>query len=331
LTYRPEPDYFGPDTISYAISDNGLTAGVADPKSSSSTVAVTVTEANDAPSGGADALASNAEDAPPRTIAVSALLSNDQPGPANESSQQLTISSVTNPVGGTAVLVGGDVIFTPTADYNGPAGFSYMLRDNGTTSGALDAKTMAVTVSFVITEVNDAPQATPDAAIVAEDSAANVIAVLANDVRGPQNESSQTLTVTEATAVHGTVTIEADGALRYTPQFNYFGPDTISYTITDNGTTGGIADPRTSLAAVAVTVTEVNDAPLAADDSLSAVAEDSPPRTINLTLLLNNDQPGAAGEEDQQIAITGVTAVTGGTVSLAGNELVFTPAADFFG
>ena len=95
---------------------------------------------------------------------------------------------------------------------------------------------------------------------MAEDGSVT-IAVLTNDVTGPANESGQTLTVTAASALHGTVAIHGDGTLTYAPNANYNGPDTISYTITDDGTTNGAADPLTASSTVAVTVTEVNNAP----------------------------------------------------------------------
>ena len=56
----------------------------------------------------------------------------------------------------------------------------------------------------------------------------------------------QTLTVTNAAALHGTVTINIDGTLSYSPDADYNGPDTISYTITDDGTTNGAPDPLTA-------------------------------------------------------------------------------------
>ena len=52
------------------------------------------------------------------------------------------------------------MLFTPTADYNGPASFQYTVEDNGTTNGVADPKTSGpATASFTITEVNDAPTA----------------------------------------------------------------------------------------------------------------------------------------------------------------------------
>src|SRR5262249_33878656 len=152
---------------------------------------------------------------------------------------------------GTVALVNGVITYTPAADYNGPDSFTYTISDDGTTNGAGDFKTSTATVSVLVTEVNDAPTAVDDDATVAEDGFV-VIDVLANDSRGPANESGQTLTVTAASALHGSVTINADGTLNYSPDADYNGEDTITYSIVDNGTTGGASDPKVATATVAI-------------------------------------------------------------------------------
>jgi len=77
--------------------------------------------------------------------------------------------------------------------------------------------------------VNDAPDANNDGPLTtAEDTALTNINVLGNDNTGPANESGQTLTVTLASALHGAVTINADGTLNYTPNADYNGADTIT-------------------------------------------------------------------------------------------------------
>ena len=115
---------------------------------------------NDAPTALDDGLTSVAEDSGARTISFASLIANDQKGLANESGQTLTITSVTNAVGGTVNIDGTDVIFTPTANYDGPASFNYTVRDNGTSYGNDDFKSDVGHVTFTITPGNDAPQIT---------------------------------------------------------------------------------------------------------------------------------------------------------------------------
>ena len=90
---------------------------------------------------------------------------------------------------------------------------------------------------------------------------------------GPANEAGQTLTVTAVTqGANGTVTFTASG-VTYTPDADYNGSDSFTYTISDNGTTNGAPDAKSDTATVNITVTEVNDTPDAVADARD-VAED---------------------------------------------------------
>jgi VCBS repeat-containing protein len=95
------------------------------------------------------------------------------------------------------------------------------------------------------------------------------------------------------------VTINGDGTLNYTPNADYNGADTISYTVQDNGASNGAPDPKTGTATVAVTVTAVNDAPVAAPDSatvnkaglafIDVLANDTDAENDALTAVLASD------------------------------------------
>jgi VCBS repeat-containing protein len=102
------------------------------------------------------------------------------------------------------------------------------------------------------------PDAVDDAASVAEDSGANAIDVLANDT----DANADTLIITGVTqGAHGSVAITGGGTgVSYTPSANYFGGDSFTYTIDDGN--GG-----SDTATVTVTVTSVNDLPVATADN----------------------------------------------------------------
>ena len=228
------------------------------------TVDVTVTEVNDAPTAVADSK-TIAEDGT-LSFPASDLTANDSAGPANESGQTLTVISVdpiTGQTHGSVSLVAGTITYTPDPDFNGLAKFDYTVQDNGTTNGAPDFKTGTVYVNVTVTEVNDAPTANDDSKTVAEDGTLSFPAsdLTANDSAGPANESGQTLTVTAVgSATHGSVSLVA-GTITYTPDADFNGPASFHYTVRDNGTTNGAADPLEDEGTVDVTVTEVNDAP----------------------------------------------------------------------
>src|SRR5207247_3105883 len=77
-----------------------------------------------------------------------------------------------------------------------------------------------------------------------------------------------------ANPTHGTLTLSANGSFTYTPAANYNGPDSFTYKAND-----GSLD--SNLATVAITVTAVNDAPVASDQAI-VTAEDTA-KTITLS------------------------------------------------
>ena len=275
------------------VSDDLGNTGVGGAKSDTDTSTLTISEVNDAPTAVDDSLSSIAEDSGDRTIPFADLTNNDSKGPANESGQTLTITAVGSAVGGTVEISGTNVIFHPSADFNGTASFDYTVQDDGTTNGSPDFKTDIGAVTFTITEVNDAPIASDDPlSSVAEDSGDRTIALAdltSNDNKGADNESGQALTITSVSnAVGGTTEIVGANVVFHLAA-NFNGTASFDYVVQDNGTTDGSSDPKSDVGTVSFTVTEVNDAPTANDDALTAIDEDSGTRTIPFTTLLAND------------------------------------------
>jgi hypothetical protein len=162
VSFIPLPDYNGPASFRYTVEDNGITNGVTDPKISVTAALVhfNITEVNDAPTAVNDTLPSTV-DSVPQTIPFATLTANDSKGPANESGQTLIVKTVSNAVGCTVSISAGNVVFTPTAGYFGPASFDYTVEDNGTTNGVSDPQTSGTaTASFANSAVADTPSVT---------------------------------------------------------------------------------------------------------------------------------------------------------------------------
>jgi Big-like domain-containing protein/HYDIN/CFA65/VesB family protein len=182
------------------------------------------------------------------TTASGTLVATDADGNA------LTYGIVANGTHGTVAVANastGAYTYAPDANYCGPDSFTFRAND-----GTADSN--IATVSVTVTCVNDPPSAVNDTLTVAEDANTTSVSVLTNDT----DPDSDTLSVTAAgPASHGTVGFTATTAT-YKPDPNYCGSDSFSYTISDSH--GG-----TDSATVNVTVTCVNDAPQAQDDSLT--------------------------------------------------------------
>jgi len=212
------------------------------------TFVLTVTEVNDAPTAGSDTPSDILEDSGVYSISIATLLSNDAKGPANESSQTLSLTAVGSPTGGTVLINGANVEFTPSANFNGAAGFSYTVRDNGTTNGVADPKTGIGSVSFNITAVNDAPSFTkgPDQIVLPNPGAQTVNNWATSISAGPADESGQALnfivTNDNNPLFSAQPAVSASGTLTYTPAVGQTGLANVSVSLHDNGGTanGGV-------------------------------------------------------------------------------------------
>ncbi|MBF0325556.1 MAG: tandem-95 repeat protein [Alphaproteobacteria bacterium] len=131
ITFTPAANTSGPASFAYTVSDGkgGLV---------SRTVDVTVNSVNDSPVAGADAFTTTKDVA--LTVDVADLLTND----SDADGGALTVASVGNAVGGTVALVGGQVVFTPTAGFIGNASFTYTVEDG---QGGFDSQEVSVKVT----------------------------------------------------------------------------------------------------------------------------------------------------------------------------------------
>jgi VCBS repeat-containing protein len=131
------------DTFSYTISDGNGGFDTA-------TVSISVAGRNDGPVAGDNSAVRN-EDTQV-SLSLASLLGND----TDVDGDALSVAGVSNAVGGTVSIVGGNVVFTPNANFNGAAAFDYTVSDG---HGGTDIGTVNVTVNAV----NDAPVAGDDA------------------------------------------------------------------------------------------------------------------------------------------------------------------------
>ncbi|MES2098160.1 MAG: Ig-like domain-containing protein, partial [Pseudomonadota bacterium] len=299
FSYTPAANYNGADSFTYTPND-GIANG------NTVTVSLTVTPVNDAPVGVADSYTS-AEDTT-LTIAAVGVLSNDTDVDGNTLSAVL----VSGPAHGTLTLnANGSFSYTPTANYNGADSFTYKPND-GTVNGN------TVTVSLTITPVNDVPVAVADSYTTNEDTALNIAGpgVLANDTDIDGNALSAVLVTGPA---HGTLSLNADGSFNYTPTANYNGADSFTYKPND-----GTADGNT--VTVSLTVTAVNDLPVATADSYST--NEDTVLTVSAPGVLAND----TDVEGSALTSALVSGPAHGLVTLNANgSFSYTPFANYNG
>jgi VCBS repeat-containing protein len=170
-------------------------------------------------------------------------------------------------------------------------------------------------VDITVSAPNNVPTATGEAYATNEDVSLIVKApgVLANDTDPDGDKLAAQVTVKP---LHGSLVLSASGLFVYTPNRNYFGPDSFTYVASDGR--GG-----TATASVTLTVNSVNDSPVAATDKLT-IREDT---AITVNVLANDGDA-----ESNPLTIQSFTQGLHGTVTQTPDKkLRYTPAANYFG
>ncbi|WP_139126044.1 tandem-95 repeat protein, partial [Vibrio parahaemolyticus] len=114
---------------------------------------------------------------------------------------------------------------------------------------------------------------------------------------------------------NGTVSVNPDGSVTYTPNDNYHGTDSFTYIVTS----GGVSESTT----VEVNVTPVNDAPVAKDD-IATTQEDT---AVTIDVLPNDTDVDGDKLSIQSASVPEAQ----GKVEIVEGKLVFTPAENFNG
>ena len=287
MIYTPNADYHGNDALTYTISDG-------QGGQSTAQIQMTVTPVNDAPVAVNDAAATN-EDTP---ISI-AVLAND----FDVDGDALSIVSLGAPALGVATTDGASVLYTPAANVHGTDAFTYTIADGN--GGSATAQ-----VVVTILPVNDLPVAGDDAAATAEDTPVS-ISVLAND----SDLDGDPLTIVNAGQPANGAAATNGTQLVYTPAANFHGVDAFVYTVADGH--GGQAS-----ALIVVTVTPVNDNPVALPDSAATAID-----TAVTIAVLNNDSD--VDGDTLSVSTLGLPAHGGATTD--GVTVTYTPNAGFIG
>ncbi len=305
FTYTPDANYNGPDSFTYTPAIGGLVGGT-------TTVNIGISAVNDPPVATADSytVLKNTAFAPP----APGVLANDvDPDTGDATPDVITAIVGTQPAHGTLALnANGGFTFTPTTDYVGPDSFTYTARDVAMVTST------PVTVTLTINETNVPPVAVNDSYTTAEDVTLTVPAimgVLLNDTDAENGNLTALLVNNVAT---GTLTLNAGGDFEYVPVPGASGVVTFTYNASDGLATS--AAPAT----VTITVTPVNDPPVAVNDTYPAT-EDTV-LTVNVaTGVLAND----TDEENGTLTAAVVSQPTKGVLALNANgSFTYTPNAD---
>ncbi|EOV0853678.1 tandem-95 repeat protein [Vibrio parahaemolyticus] len=199
-------------------------------------------------------------------------------------------------------IVSGVATITPTADWNGKETITFTATDPS-------GESISQRVDFTVAPVADI---VADKATVVEDTP-TIIKVLGNDTF--EGDGKVVSLDTNNGPANGTVSVNPDGSVTYTPNDNYHGADSFTYIVTS----GGVSESTT----VNVDVTPVNDAPVAKDD-IATTQEDT---VVTIDVL-----PNDSDVDGDKLSIESASVPKEqGTVEVVDGKLVFTPAENFNG
>ena len=308
LTYTPDANWNGTDTVSYKASNAYL-------DSNEGVISIVVNPVDDEPNT-LDIDATTDED-----TAISLVLAAEE-----VDGESYTFSIITAPANGTATFSSGNTVsYTPDADWNGTDTFTFEATDNRNSS-----RTNIATATITVNPVNDAP--------IANDVTANVSETRQDVTNFSEKEndfnnigiSSRSMNITlDATDVdnssltyiivsdvsNGTLQSDGTSSIIYTPTTDFNGTDSFTYKAND-----GTEDSNT--ATVTITIDPVNDAPVTQD--VSFTTDEDTAYTESYTSYITD----ADGDD---LTLIGVTEPSNGTAACVGTECTYTPFQNFNG
>jgi large repetitive protein len=293
--YTPDAGFAGTDSFTYRDDDGAL-------KSAPITVSIFVQDV--APFGAADSYTMVHD----RVLHVAGpgVLGND----GDSDGDAITAAKASDPLhGSVAFHVDGSFDYTPNAGFIGSDSFTYRAND-----GLLAGTPVTVALSVL----DHAPISIDVSIFTTEDSPLASLGQLGAASSDPDGDPLTFILVDGPT--HGSLEVfdSRDGFV-YRPSQNYFGSDSFTYKAND-----GIRDGN--VATVFLTVLPINDAPVAANDSL--VTDEDVALVIPAPGILAND----SDVENDLLSAVLVTGPAHGALILKGNgSFTYTPDANYDG
>ena len=291
ITYIPNKLYNGIETFEYRVCDAESACDVA-------TVTIEVTKINDFPVAMGDNRATSIN-----TDASIDVLFNDY----GLEDGGITISIIEGPEvsEGTAVVSGENIIFTPALDYLGLVKFIYQVED-------IDGDSDTAYVAVNIHTVNHQPDAVNDYVETYINTSVN-ISVLANDTGF--EDGFDTLKI-HSNPAHGSVIVNTNRTITYTPDADFTGSDSFIYHVQD-------VDGDYDTATVSINVIPVGDSQPVAVNDARATDYETP---VYVDVLVND-----SGLDDAPLALNITTAPINGIAQVIGDSIRYTPDLGFSG
>ena len=265
FTYTPLQNFAGTDSFTFLARDDNGDSNIA-------TVSITITPVNDPPTVQNSAITVSED-----TTANGQLQAQDA------DNDSLTYTAVTSPTKGSLAVnaATGTFTYTPNANVTGADSFTFQVDDGQTTSNT-------ATVSITISAINDPPVAQNAAITISEDTATS------GQLQAQDPEGASLTYAVVANPTRGSLTISTSGAFTYTPDADISGTDSFTFQVSDGQVTSNIAT-------VSITISPVNDVPVAANGSLTAAYGQTTAGTLHATDKENDALTFSIASDPQQV------------------------------
>ena len=290
LRYTPNENFYGTDIFTYEITDGNEGSATA-------TVTITVNKVNEINQ------TPVANDDTAKVIENNNILIDVLANDTDPDGDSLSIIAFSDPENGTISQEGSNLRYTPNENFYGTDIFTYEITDGNEGSAT-------ATVTITVNKVNQSPIANDDTAEVTEND--NIlIDVLANDT-DPDGDS---LTITSFSNPENGTIIQEDNSLRYSPDEHFSSTDSFTYEISDG-------NEGSATATVTITVNNINQAPVANDDTAEVTENDN----VLIGVLANDTDP-----DGDSLTITSFSNPENGTIIQEDNSLRYSPDEHFSG
>jgi uncharacterized repeat protein (TIGR01451 family) len=212
---------------------------------------------------------------PQNTPVVTPVLGNDTLNGAAIDPTKVAVTVPTPPANGTTTVnPDGTITYTPNPNFSGTDTYTYQVCEKLNPANCTTA-TVTVTVQPNQVTAQDDTATTPGNTPIA-------IPVLGNDstTGAPLNPASVTFPTPPA---HGTVALNPDGTVTYTPAPGYLGTDTFTYQVCDNSTPTPVCDTATA------TLTVTGSPPVANPDGEQVTGTAG--QALVIPVLANDNDP----------------------------------------
>lgn len=291
--YIPETNFTGADSFSYKASDG-------EEESPAATVALTV--ANSPPEASEDSYGTEKNSR--LSVPAPGVLAND----SDPNGDALKTILIAGPSYGTLALqASGSFTYTPSADFTGTDSFTYASADGADSSSAATV-TLAINSHRIVAAEDsyggekNALLAIAPPGVLANDSDAEGIVLKTKLIGRP---------------VHGSLALNADGSFTYTPDADFSGTDSFSYTAT-----GGFEDSPPAT----VTIT-VNSRRLSAGADSYRTEKNKPLSVVAPGVLLNDSDA-----QGRPLAALLIKSPAHGELAMGANgSFIYTPDKGYAG